>query len=349
MTFVERISRPVAAFWRKAYEDNLTGLASMVAYSLLLSIFPLALIALFVAGRIVSSPELAASVIEDARHIFPTAAESTLVEGVRRLQSASTTVGIVALVSALWVGASFWGALDTAFCRIYRLPCRSWVRQKLFGFGMLAVVLLFIAASVAVPTFQSLLVSSARDLPFGLSHVRGLVYWLSILAGLTILFLALCVTYFAVPKGPIPWSCVWPGALGATAAMGVVDVGFPLYLSNISTLRIGTSAVFVLIALVWFYVLALVLLAGAVVNELRLEARGTRAWGSLDRMPDPETDSLRVEQVRREIAERKRAEEAGEPAETRAHQRRAERAAYLREKLRERARSEDEAAEDREG
>ena len=167
---MHRAARAVAAFWRKAYEDGLTGLAAMVAYNLLLSIFPLALIALFVAGRVLRSPELAASVINDARTIFPTAAQSTLVEGVRRLQQSSTTVGIVALVSSLWVGASFWGALDTAFCRIYHLPCRSWVRQKLFGFGMLFVVLIFIAASVAVPTVQSLAVSGAKDLPFGLGR-----------------------------------------------------------------------------------------------------------------------------------------------------------------------------------
>jgi uncharacterized BrkB/YihY/UPF0761 family membrane protein len=53
--------------------------------------------------------------------------------------------------------------------------------------------------------------------------------------------------------------------------MGIVDATFPIYLSNVSTLRIGTSAVFVLIALVWFYILALIVLAGAVVNELRFE------------------------------------------------------------------------------
>ena len=79
-----------------------------------------------------------------------------------------------------------------------------------------------------------------------------------------------------MPKGAIPWTCVWPGALGATLAMGVVDFAFPLYLSNASTLRIGTSAVFVLIALVWFYVLALIVLAGAVINELRFECAGAR-------------------------------------------------------------------------
>jgi uncharacterized BrkB/YihY/UPF0761 family membrane protein len=147
------------------------------------------------------------------------------------------------------------------------------VRQKLFGFGMLAVVLVFIAASVAVPTVQALLASSAENLPFGLEDTRDLVYWGTIALGLVVLFGALCITYFAVPKGAIPWSCVWPGALAATIATGLVDVMFPVYLSNISTLRIGTTAVFVLIALIWFYVLALIVLAGAVVNELRFESR----------------------------------------------------------------------------
>ena len=289
-------ARAVAAFWRKAYQDGVTGLAAMVAYNLMLSIFPLALIALFVAGRVLRSPELAQSVIEDARTIFPNAAESTLVDGIRRLEESSTTVGIVAVVSALWVSASFWGALDTAFCRIYRLPCRSWVRQKLFGFGMLVVVLIFIAASVAVPTVQALLAAGAHDLPSGLG-ARDLVYWAGIALGLLTLFLALCVTYFAVPKGQIPWTCVWPGALGGTVAMGVVDVTFPLYLSNVSTLRIGTSAVFVLIALVWFYLLALIVLAGAVVNELRFErlrrsaesggARARAAASSAPAVPAP--------------------------------------------------------------
>jgi uncharacterized BrkB/YihY/UPF0761 family membrane protein len=52
--------------------------------------------------------------------------------------------------------------------------------------------------------------------------------------------------------------------------MGVVDIVFPIYVTNSSTLRVGSAAVFVLIALVWFYALAIILLAGAVVNQLRL-------------------------------------------------------------------------------
>jgi membrane protein len=268
-----RARAAVASFWRKAYEDNLTGLSAMVAYNLLLSIFPLALVALWVAGRVLRSHELQHSVLLDLQQVFPSAAESTLSAAIRRLEQSSTTAGIIAIVVAAWFASSFWGALDTAFCRIYHRACRSWVRQKLFGLGMFAVVLLFIIASVTVPAVQSLLVTTQKDLPFGLSDVRELVYGLSLVAGVAALFVVLCVTYAVVPAGRMPWRCVWPGALGATLAIGVLDYVFPLYLQNVSTLRVGTTFVFVLIALVWFYALSLIVLAGAVVNELRFEHR----------------------------------------------------------------------------
>ncbi len=329
-----------AAFWRKAYEDNLTGMAAMVAYNMMLSVFPLALVALFVAGRILASEDIEASVVEDLQRLFPEAAESTLVDGLRRVRQSSTTVGIVAIVASIWFSSSFWGALDTAFCRIYHRECRSWVEQKLFGLGMLVVVLLFFVASVSIPALQGLILSHRDDLPLGLGEVRGLVYGLSLAGGLVVLFGILCLVYWRVPRGSIPWRCVWPGALGALIAMGVVDYAFPLYLSNVSSLRVGTSFLFVLIVLVWFYVLALILLAGAVVNELRCEGR------TLPGMAEPETEELRVEQIRREREEHARAQEAKQPDEEHQHERRAERAEYLREKLDERAESEERVQDD---
>ena len=58
-------------------------------------------------------------------------------------------------------------------------------------------------------------------------------------------------------------------------------------------------------------------------------------------MGDPKTDELRREQLRRARDERDRARDADQPADERAHGRRAERAAYLKEKLDERAESEE--------
>jgi hypothetical protein len=63
-------------------------------------------------------------------------------------------------------------------------------------------------------------------------------------------------------------------------------------------------------------------------------------------MGDDETGELRAEQSDRERAERELARESDLSAEERAHRRRAEKAAYLKEKLDERAESEERVDED---
>ena len=52
---------------------------------------------------------------------------------------------------------------------------------------------------------------------------------------------------------------------------------------------------------------------------------------------DPTTETLRIEQLQRELAERARAEQAPTEPEEHAAERRADKAAYLREKLDEQA------------
>jgi membrane protein len=259
-------------FYWKAYEDNLTGLSAMVAYNLLLSVFPLALLALFIAGRILGSQELENSVLKDLRHLFPSTAEHTLSSLLNRVRNSSAGLGIGALVSSIWIGSSFWGALDTAFCRIYHVECRSWVAQKRFALMMLVVVLLFMAATVSLPAIQAILVGGATNLPFGLEHVHDVVYVASFVAGMTILFAILCVIFWTVPNRRVPWRALWPGALAATVAIGAVDLTFPLYLTHISTIaRLGTSLVFIVIVLIWFYAIAIILLGAAAINAMRFE------------------------------------------------------------------------------
>jgi hypothetical protein len=58
-------------------------------------------------------------------------------------------------------------------------------------------------------------------------------------------------------------------------------------------------------------------------------------------VPDPKTEELSTEQVQREAIEREQAREADLREEERTHGRRADKAAYLREKLDERAEAED--------
>jgi membrane protein len=264
------------AFWRRAYRENVTGLSAMVAYNLMLAVFPFALLVLFVFGQVLKIGGVETSVVNDLQRLFPNTEQHTLTDVLTRIQDNSTTIGIAAFAGSLWIGASFWGAMDTAFCRIYHVECRGWVEQKRFSFAMLVVVLLFIAASIFVPTIESAVVSSTDRLPFGLSHIKAIDTILLLGAALLITFGICAVIFWAVPKGHMPWRAVWPGALFVTLAAGLANWLFPIYLSNVSSLsQFGSTLGFVLIALLWFYVLSLALMIGAVINSLRFELHDT--------------------------------------------------------------------------
>ncbi|MGB9183389.1 MAG: YihY/virulence factor BrkB family protein [Solirubrobacteraceae bacterium] len=272
MTRRPRVVRTLRRFWRISEDANITGQAAMIAYNMLLGVIPIALLGLFIAGQVLSSHAIEHSVANDLREVFPGTAEKTLNSLLSEITNSTTSTGVLALIASLWLGSSFWGALDTAFGRIYSTPSRKWLEQKRFGLSMLIVVLVFMIATVIVPTAQSILRSGVADLPFDLAHVAGFVYGLSLGIGVLLLFACLTIIYLRVPNRSVPWRAVWPGTLSATLAIVVIDYGFPLYLSSISTIaRFGTTIVFVLIMLGWFYLLALIILAGAIVNALRLQ------------------------------------------------------------------------------
>ena len=146
----------------------------MVAYNLMLAVFPFALLVLFFFGQVLKIGGVEASVLDDLQRLFPNTEQTTLTDALNRIQDNTTTIGIAALLGSLWIGASFWGAMDTAFCRIYHVECRGWVEQKRFSFTMLLVVLLFIAASIVLPTMEATLVSSTDKLPLGLSDIKAI-------------------------------------------------------------------------------------------------------------------------------------------------------------------------------
>ena len=264
------------AFWQRAYRENVTGLSAMVAYNLMLAVFPFALLVLFVFGQVLKIGGVEASVLNDLQRLFPNTEQQTLTDALTRIENNTATIGAAAFIGSLWIGASFWGAMDTAFCRIYHVECRGWVEQKRFSFAMLAVVLLFIAVSIFLPTMESTLVASTDRLPLGLSDIKAIDTLLLLAAAVLIVFLICCVIFWAVPKGHMPWRAVWPGAAFVTLTATVANWLFPFYLANVSSLsRLGSTLGFVLIALLWFYLLSLALLAGATINSLRHELHDT--------------------------------------------------------------------------
>jgi YihY family inner membrane protein len=270
-----RVWTYLRAFWDRAYRENITGLAGMVAYNLFLALFPFALLALFILGQVIQANDVEHSVRTDLQHLFPAVKSTTLQDALDRIQSNSTTIGLAAALGAVWIGTSFWGAMDTAFCRIYHVECRGWLEQKRFALVMLLGLILFLAASIAIPTLESAVGDTADNISF-LANNQTIVNLAFLGAALFITFVICCAIYYFVPKGHVPWHGVWPGALFVTLTTGIANAVYPFYLAQVSSVgEVGGTVGFVLIALVWFYLVSLGLMAGAVINALRYELHDT--------------------------------------------------------------------------
>ena len=174
--------------------------------------------------------------LRDLQSLFPAAEQSSLTSVVDRIRDSSTTIGVVAALGAIWIGASFWGAMDTAFCRIYHVECRGWVEQKRFALVML----------VGRDRCSSPPASSSRS-PRGCSPrapttCRSVSIRSGALraprrprGGAAITFAVCSLIYYFVPKGHVPWPGVWPGALFVTLTTAIANGAFPFYLAQSRT------------------------------------------------------------------------------------------------------------------
>lgn len=267
--------RKAAAALSRLSDDNVTGLSAMVAYNLAISVVPFAVLALWIAGRLIGSHAFEDAIARDLSAIFPGPADTTLQALLTKIRQGAASIGLIALVASIWTGMSFWGAIDTAFGVIYELPKRGWVGQKRFAFLMLWLVVVFVAATVAVPVVQSALASVRADLPFGLDNVPGVALATSLAVGIALLFLSLWAIYVLGPNGSLRWRAVWPGALFSTTVIFALDYIYPYYLTHASSVwKFGTTAVFLVIVLLWFYAVSLVILLGAEINAWLLARSG---------------------------------------------------------------------------
>src|SRR4029077_16027867 len=72
------------AFWNRAYQENVTGLSAMVAYNLMLAVFPFPLRVLFVFGQVLKISGVESGVLDDLQRLFPNVEQHTLTDALNR-------------------------------------------------------------------------------------------------------------------------------------------------------------------------------------------------------------------------------------------------------------------------
>lgn len=263
---------------RRIGRDNLSALSAGAAFQALLTIFP-ALTAVVSIYGLVADPNMVERQIATIQGVLPPEAVTLIATWLHALvQGPTKKFGIGLIVSLLFAVWSMWSA-TTMLMTAVNICYGEQERRGFISFNLTALAL---GAGLALLGFAALgllavLPAALALLPLadGWGAVLGLVRW-PILAG--IVLLALAIVYRYAPDRAQPrWQWISWGAAAATTLWIAGSIGFTIYVSDVGSYdKTYGSLGAIIILLLWFYLTAYVVLAGAELNA-QIERQTARA------------------------------------------------------------------------
>jgi YihY family inner membrane protein len=238
-------------------------LAAGLAYGALVALLPGFLLFIGLVGFVIRDPETRSEIIRQASAQIPPLAELVR-DGVTSLVDTASAASILGLVGLAWGTSRFYGSLDEAFARIFRLaPERSMVERLVRGF--LSVVLLlgaFVGALVATGA-QQFVDGTLPGGPAG-DALRTILRLGVPIAAAVVVTLIVAAIYKMVPNVKVPMSALLPPAIVVGILLALLTQLFVF----IAPRLVGSLAVFggfaaVFAALAWLALGFQALLIGA--------------------------------------------------------------------------------------
>lgn len=281
-------------------EDRVSISAAGITYFALISIFPMALVGLSVAGFIYGGEADQQRLLDDIMDHLPIdeASGREDLEGViTSVVEARGTLGVIGLVSALYTGSALFTAVRVALNGIFRgEKPRPFVLGKLIDIGMVVLFGALLTASIAT-SFLLTVFSRLVDDVVGedaATVTRLGVTLVSLLVPLLISGLVFFLLYSRIPAAGVRWKYALAGAALAAVLFEALKTGFGIYAANFTNYDATYGSLgFVILLLAFIYFAAQVMLLGA--ETARATAEVATGW------PFAEEES-KLAGVRRKIA-----------------------------------------------
>jgi membrane protein len=283
-------------------DDNAPRLAAALAYYALLSLAPLVVLALALAGLLLDEDAARGGIARELGGVVGSAGAQAVESIVKNAQApaagiVSTVIGIVVL---LFGASGVFGELESALDTIWEVapkPGRGLgglIRDRLFSFAMvmgvaflLLVSLIVSAALAAIGRFLS------SSLPGGEVMWQGLNFLIS-LGVVTALF---ALMFKTVPHAKVAWRDVWVGAFVTALLFTFGKLLIGLYLGKTSFSSAYGAAGSLVLLVIWVYYSASILLLGAEFTQAYAAHYGSRI--------EPAEGAVRAEPTNAPLAERR--------------------------------------------
>ncbi|MCC5952125.1 MAG: YihY/virulence factor BrkB family protein [Acidimicrobiia bacterium] len=281
-----RIGGPVLRFVTELIEafrvDRITGLGAEVAFFAFLGLFPLLLVFASVLGFLDTlvgesiAREVEDAVIDFLQSIltdegagFITAVENLFNEPAPGLLS-------IGILLTLWTASRGFAAVTNGLDVVYDYDeRRGWLMGRLIGLGMTVVTVVVVALLGAMMIVGPLL-GTGQDLAerFELGEAFVTV-WTWLRGPLVFVVTVVWATslYHVAPSSRSLWRHDLPGAIVAALGWILVTIGFRIYVDLTPPDTAAGTVGSVLVAVLWIYAMAIVLLLGGEINAVLLGRR----------------------------------------------------------------------------
>ncbi len=251
--------------------DDASHLAAGVAYFAILSLFPLLLGFIALAGLFLPPEAVQQAIFEFMENNLPVAADF-VTDNIGSIIESKNFVGLFAVLALFWTSSNMFTAIGVALNRACGVCDRRpfYLRKPRDILLSLAAGFLFLLSGV-LPTVFNLL--PAVVLPFfGNTTNVALV-----VIGSALTWLVFVVLYTYLPTVRALWHHIWPGALLATFLFEILRYMFIFFVNQFAHYEAIYGPIYSAIALmIWIYLSAFMLLVGSVFNgQLRRREEGT--------------------------------------------------------------------------
>ncbi len=258
--------------WERFFARRCPHLAGMIAYFGILSIIPAAFLfvsALGFAGYL----EAQGWVVTQLTYVMPSQGVRTITATVAKLRESSGSLGLIGLLGLVWGTSNFFSCIESGLNIIYGVNNRVFLKQKALVLLLMLVALVMMTLGVIAVTVSSPVLQEADRFANTFLHFDFTDAGISMAVSALFAFVFFLSCYRFLPNTDMRTREVWRGALLAALGFEVSIHLLLQYLTSYSNGAVMAAFQGAFIVLIWFYLMAFILLVGGVYNWWLVEKR----------------------------------------------------------------------------
>lgn len=281
------IVKETAADWKA---DNATRLSASLAYYTVLSVAPMLVLAVSVAGLVYGEDAAKGQIAHQISGVVGAQAGQAIETVLMHAKAPEQGIfgSLIGIVVLLFGASGVFGELQASLNEIWKVAPRPgrgfWgiVQQRFFSFAMvLGVAFLLLVSLLLSALIAGIGGAFSRALPGGawVWQSFNFLFSLGIVSGLFALI------YKVLPDADVGWRDVWVGALVTALLFSIGKLGLALYLGRASVASPYGAAGSFIVFVIWVYYASQILFMGAEFTQVFARHRGRRIEPSAHAVP----------------------------------------------------------------